>query len=177
MGSQPVVLIARLDDGRSLYAVERDARGLYVMLHLGSWVDLRQLRAAAVVSRHDLSRASEPPLGPGAVPQAATLITPESSKYSKKKRLAIEAIQSMVKRPPTTLSAEATPTETHSATAPNELAKESQQQENLDISQTLIDAPQLTASEIFENVRTQYFEALYLSKVCLAVSHAFRLCH
>ena len=104
MGSQPVVLIARLDDDRSLYAVERDARGLYVMLHLGSWVDLRQLRAAAVVSRQDLSRTSETPVGPGAVPQAAPLITPESSKYSKKKRLAIEAIQSMVKRPSTTLS-------------------------------------------------------------------------
>jgi DNA replication regulator SLD3 len=172
MGSQPVVLIARLDDGRSLYAVEREARGLYVLFHLGSWVDLRQLRAAAVVSTPDLSKATEAPLGSAAVPQAAPLKTPQSNKYSKRKRLAIEAIQSMVKRPSTSLSAEPTPTETHSATAPPEPASDSPLLDASEPSTHSLEAPQPTANEIFENVRNQYFEALYLSKVC-----ASRLVH
>jgi DNA replication regulator SLD3 len=169
MGSQPVVLIARLDDGRSLYAVEREARGLYVLLHLGSWVDLHQLRAVAVVSKQDVSRTLDRRSGPGATLPAAPLTIPESSKYSKKKRLAIEAIQSMVKRPSMSLSANATPTETRAVIAPEEPAKGSHPQEKLDTSLNLGDAAQPTANEIFENVRTQYFEALYLSKVCLAV--------
>lgn len=165
MGSQPVVLIARLDDGRSLYAVEREARGLYVLLHLGSWVDLHQLKAAAVVSKPDLSRVYLPSMGAAAAPEAVPLITPETSKYNKKKRLAIEAIQSMVKRPSATLSAEAIPIDIPLETSMPVVAQDLQQQEPSTTNAPLVDASQATASEIFDNVRTQYFEALYLSKV------------
>ena len=174
MGSQPVVLIARLDDGHSLYAVEREARGLYVLFHLGSWVDLQQLRATAVASRQDLSKASDRPLVFSTTLEAAPVMTPECSKYSKKKRLAIEAIQSMVKRPSMSL---ATPTETHvapvPAPVPQGLAKDSQPQDMLNVNPSQDDAAPPTANEIFENVRNQYFEALYLSKVCLAATSLF----
>jgi DNA replication regulator SLD3 len=169
MGSLPVVLIARLDDGRSLYAVERDARGLYAILRLGSWVDLQQMRAAAVVSKQDLSRADRPPRA-SSITQAAPLMAPESSKYSKKKRLAIEAIQSMVKRPSIGMSTEPTPTEPQLPTATLKPLMQSRPVEQLDINQPFGDAAPPTANEIFENVRNQYIEALYLSKVCLALA-------
>jgi DNA replication regulator SLD3 len=160
MGSQPMVLIARLDDARTLCAVERESRGLYALCQLGSWVNLQGLKAGAVVSKQGMHKLSE--LGTfNAVLQAAVpFATPESSKYSKKKRLAIEAIQSMVKRPSTSLATESqeSPTEPDSATSlqlPDQATVPPPQEEV---------AAQLTAAEIFENVRNQYFEALYLSK-------------
>ncbi|TAQ88486.1 hypothetical protein B7494_g3206 [Chlorociboria aeruginascens] len=163
MGSQPTVLIARLDDGMTLYVVEREDRGLYVICQLGSWVNLQQLRAAAVASNQELPK----PLGSGSGllymtgdDAAAPLVTSESSKYTKKKRLAIEAIQSMVKRPPTGILTESQPM----------LADPEPSQLQTDINgQTLDDlASPPTAAEIFDNVRAQYFEALYLSKASLA---------
>jgi DNA replication regulator SLD3 len=163
MGSQPMVLIARLDDARTLCAVERESCGLYALCQLGSWINLQGLKAAAVVSKQDLHKLSERGLPRSAIPQggeAVPLVTPESSKYSKKKRLAIEAIQSMVKRPSTSLATESQepPIELESTTSlqPTEKATVPPPQEEV--------VTQLTASEIFENVRTQYFEALYLSK-------------
>jgi hypothetical protein len=159
MGSQPMVLIARLDDARTLYAVEREDRGLYVLCQLGSWINLQQLRATAVASKQDISKAMTRNLGPS-TDTAIPLITPETSKYSKKKRLAIEAIQSMVKRPSTGLLTESQP-----ATSEQESALESQQKPTAPISQTEDLVTQPTSNEIFETVRNQYFEALYLSKV------------
>ena len=164
MGSQPMVLIARFDDARTLCAVERESRGLYVLCQLGSWVNLQELKAAAVVSKQEQRKLSERGVPGSAIPQvtaAVPLPTPESSKYTKKKRLAIEAIQSMVKRPPISLA-------TESQESPVELEAAS----NLQLTEkAAVSPPQeeatthLTATEIFENVRTQYFEALYLSKV------------
>jgi DNA replication regulator SLD3 len=157
MGSQPMVLIARLDDGRTLYAVEREDRGLYVLCQLGSWVDPQQLKAAAVASKVDLlPKTTERPLQDD-IP--VPFITPEVNKYSKKKRLAIEAIQSMIKRPYTALLAESQPTSVEP-----EPVLPSQHQEPPMNDQVNSVSAQLTAIEIFENVRTQYLEALY-SKV------------
>lgn len=154
-----MVLIARLDDGRTLYAVEREDRGLYVLCKLGSWVNLRQLREAAVVSKQELPRALERNNSPQQESAPVPLATPESSKYSKKKRLAIEAIQSLVKRPSTDLLTESKPVTMDSEPiVPVEAMVE----------QPPVDGPApLTAAEIFENVRTQYLEALYLSKVSM----------
>lgn len=160
MGSQPMVLIARLDDGRTLYAVEREDRGLYVLCQLGSWVDLQQLRAMSVVSKQDNSKKLESNLNPWTEATSIPLITPEASKYNKKKRLAIEAIQSMVKRPST-----ATLTESRPATSGQEPSLDSQQEQVPPISQIEIPVVPSTSIEIFETVRNQYFEALYLSKV------------
>lgn len=162
MGSQPMVLVARLDDGRTFCAVERESRGLYALCQLGSWVNLQALKAEAVVSKQEMPKLSHMCPPGNAIPQLAIpLATTESSKYSKKKRLAIEAIQSMVKRPSTSLVTESqeSHTEPDSATIPLPTEKviiSPSQEEG---------TTQLTAAEIFENVRNQYFETLYLSKV------------
>ena len=152
MGNQPMVLIARLDDGRTLYAVERDDRGLYVLCQLGSWVNLQQLRAVAIVSKVELlPKTAERAIQDNA---PSPLITPEVNKYSKKKRLAIEAIQSMVKRPSTGILADAEP-------APTGLQPLPPSQEHSSKEAITEVSAQLTATEIFDNVRTQYLEALY----------------
>lgn len=159
MGSQPMVLIARLDDGRTLYAVEREDRGLYVLCRLGSWVDIHQLKEAAVVSNQELPRGLE---RRDSLQQntPAPLVTQESSKYSKKKRLAIEAIQSMVKRPSAGLL-----TESQLVTAEVEPILDSQPAESTAEQPPMDDPVTRTAAEIFDGVRTQYLEALYISKV------------
>ncbi|KAH7383603.1 DNA replication regulator SLD3-domain-containing protein [Cadophora sp. MPI-SDFR-AT-0126] len=183
MGSQPSVLIARLDDTRTLYAVERESRGLYVLLRLGSWVNLQELRAAAVVSKQELPERV-------ALQPSLDLLVPasEANKYSKKKRLAIEAIQSMVKRPSTGLLMES---QSDSQTPAVEAGSEPvfvdsplplPIEEKADGLATTVNsntvvppaphvddvAAQPTATSIFDNVRTHYLEALYLSKASLA---------
>ncbi|KAH6719315.1 DNA replication regulator SLD3-domain-containing protein [Leptodontidium sp. MPI-SDFR-AT-0119] len=180
MGSQPTVLIARLDDTRILYAVERESRGLYVLLQLGSWVNLQELRAAAVVSMQDLPERA-------GFDHSSNLPTsaPEINKYSKKKRLAIEAIQSMVKRPSAGLLTESqsdsqTPivkpeSQPVLVDSPAPLEERSSIQEATAKSVNCLPpapvddiAVQPTAADIFDNVRTHYLEALYLSKASLA---------
>jgi len=46
-----LVMVAELETEDSLYAVERARRGLYALCKLGSWVKIRDLRAAALVTR------------------------------------------------------------------------------------------------------------------------------
>jgi hypothetical protein len=173
MGTQPMLLIARLDDARTLYAVERESRGFYVLCQLGSWVNLQELKATAIASKLELlPRLSDRGLVPLQFATETTsvpLITPESSKYSKKKRLAIEAIQSMVKRPST-----ASLTESQALVTEPESGVDSQpgEKSSNDLPIPPVDgvAAPPTASEIFENVRNQYFETLYLSKVWPGIS-------
>ena len=164
MGSQPMVLVARLDDGRTLYAVEREDRGLYVLCQLGSWINLQQLRTTAVASKQDISKCIERNTAMSA-DGAMPLVTPETSKYSKKKRLAIEAIQSMVKRTTSSLLNESQPAASDQDTAP-----ESQQGPAALVLPIEDVVTQPTSVEIFETVRNQYFEALYLSKVTITLS-------
>lgn len=164
-----MLLIARLDDGRTLYAVEREDGGLYVLCKLGSWVNLQQLRAVAVVSKQEFPRTTARGFGVGEGSQntpAVPVASHESIKYSKKKRLAIEAIQSMVKRPSSgflTQSQPATPADPEGV--PDLQHTQATQEEQATQSQNADDImTQPSAAEIFVNVRTQYFEALYLSK-------------
>jgi len=164
-----MLLIARLDDGRTLYAVEREDRGLYVLCKLGSWVNLQQLTSAAVVSKQELPKTTDRGFGVGDKSQnipAVPVATQESSKYSKKKRLAIEAVQSMVKRPSSLLLKESQPvTPVDPEVVAEPLHTQASQEEQATQSQNVDEVVnQPTAAEIFENVRTQYFEALYLSK-------------
>ncbi|TVY85370.1 hypothetical protein LSUE1_G000294 [Lachnellula suecica] len=163
MGSQPKVLIARLDDGRTLYAVEREDRGLYVLCRLGSWVNIQQLKEAAVVSREEMAKGFENKESVHQPGVPTPLVKSESNKYSKKKRLAIEAIQSMVKRPSTGLL-----TDTQPVTAEAEAEIPSQPEEAIVGAPNIDDYSTPTATELFDNVRTQYLEALYLSKASLA---------
>jgi DNA replication regulator SLD3 len=161
-----MVLIARLDDGRSLYAVEREDRGLYVLCQLGSWVNLQQLRAMAVASKLEIPKTTVRSLGETRDNVVVPLITPEVSKYMKKKRLAIEAIQSMVKRPSSALLTDSQPPAVDPESTPC-----SQHEEHTSTGLTLNDASaQPTATDIFEKVQNQYFEALYLSKAGVSLS-------
>jgi DNA replication regulator SLD3 len=167
LGSTPIVLIARSEDGKSYFAVERESRDVYVICKLGSWVRIDQLCGAAVVSRYHLQRGTVnniegPPSAKGAVEEA--VITAEPSKYSKKKRLAIEAIQSMVKRPSRDVSANC---QVAAAVLPkSETNVGLQLQEPGDVMEVQDEiVAQPVAADILENIRSQYFEALYLSKV------------
>lgn len=164
-----MLLIARLDDNRTLYAVERESRGLYIVLQLGSWINIHQLKSSAVVAQTE--RADMPVKGlfsgPTAFESSTTpLITAEGSKYNKKKRLAIEAIQSMIKRPSTPQLPESRPASVVLESVPG---PESQIKTQATVSLPVLETTtQATATEIFDNVRTQYFESLYLSKASLA---------
>ncbi|OBU01374.1 hypothetical protein VE01_00230 [Pseudogymnoascus verrucosus] len=175
MGSTPVVLIAQLDDNKALYAVEYESKGLYVLFKLGSWVDLSKLCSVAVVSRpYTKSHKHDNPQGvAGRGASANNALSPaESDKYSKKKRLAIEAIQSMVKRPSTSQSLnieQTTSTESPSTALPLEPIQIAQLDPVAAV-QPSQDAPleEPRAEDILDGVRSQYLDTLYLSKVSTA---------
>lgn len=165
MGSQPLVVIAKLDDNSpTLFVVERESRGLYVVLQLGSWINLRQLREVAVASKQDAPEVS------GSIKDGQTIpATDRESIKPSRKRLAIEQIQRMVKRPTANLLTESSNTETNPEVT-NVPAKVSAPTPDLPNSIALPAptdelSPQLSGAELFENVRTQYLEALYISKV------------
>lgn len=158
MGSQPMILIARLDDDRTMYAVEREDRGLYVVCKLGSWINLRQLKAAAVVFRHDTATTATANILSTTM---APTTTPGARAHDKMKRVEIEALQHKVKRPATEPPPNVQPTEAKVDAA---LPAVSNVVETSGPSL----AVQLTSAEIFDNIRNQYFETLYLSKTSLA---------
>ena len=180
MGSTPVVLIAQLDDNKALYAVEYESKGLYVLFKLGSWVDLGKLCSVAVVSRpftksykHD---NPQDVTGRGASTNNA-FSPAESDKYSKKKRLAIEEIQSMVKRPSTSQSLnieQTVSTEPLGTALPLEPIQIAQLDPVAPI-QPLQDAAleQPRAEDILDGIRSQYLDTLYLSKVSGLVQEPF----
>ena len=140
--------------------MERQDRQLYVLCKLGSWVNIQQLRAVAVVSRQEV-KAAERSFGSGinpVVPQAVA----KSSVHSSKKRLAIETLVSMVKRPTTGLLSDSQLSATPVSATPVSASQPQSAEPDLPIDGG--SAPR-TSAEIFDNVRNQYFEALYLSKV------------
>ncbi|KAJ2974084.1 hypothetical protein NUW58_g8771 [Xylaria curta] len=189
MGNRPVVLIARLESNRSIYAVERQANALYALCHLGSWVDLEQLCDLATVSCPALVRKQPAPRSEPAA--SSSLTTPQLSHTNKKRRLAIEAIQSLVKKPTrsrsiSTLSqtgdVSRPPTPTQGANksdagvavvqdVPSPTASTpgpgvaSQVNTVQDQNEPFVTP---TAEGIFESVRNQYLEALYHSMGSLA---------
>ncbi|RFU35956.1 hypothetical protein B7463_g292, partial [Scytalidium lignicola] len=170
MGNQPMVLIARLDDGRTMYAVERESKGHHVLCRLASWADLSKLRASSIVSRPELLRKVETTSSTKFTSQATTaILTPEMANYSKEKRLAIQAIQSIVKRPSSAVASESQPT---SVAGPEIVDKANGGQTSQELVQQEPVAAEIsiqpTAAEILGTVRTQYFEALYRSKASLA---------
>lgn len=167
MGNIPMVLVARLDDGKSLFVVERVEHNLYVLCKLGSWVNLSQLCATAIVSRnkpdklvasgHEMHTCFQGNDG-------EKQVIPGFNKYSKRKRLAIEAIQSIVKRPSrepliTTQGVSSICSQSAAAVEPH-----SQEQIKVETPQEHVIVRPM-ANEIFDNLRSQYFEALYLSRV------------
>ncbi|KFY16004.1 hypothetical protein V491_05471 [Pseudogymnoascus sp. VKM F-3775] len=178
MGSTPAVLIARLDDNKALYAVEYESKGLYVLFKLGSWVDLGKLCSVAVVSRpyskshkHDNLQGVA---GRGA-PANSAISPAESDKYNKKKRLAIEAIQSMVKKASTSQSMNIEQT---ASTEPLSTTLSPKPVQTTDLNPVApvqpvqdpaaLEQEQPRAEDILDSVRSQYLDTLYLSKVSTA---------
>ncbi|KAI0802839.1 DNA replication regulator SLD3-domain-containing protein [Xylaria sp. FL0064] len=190
MGSRPVVLIARLESNKSVYAIERQANALYILCHLGSWVDLEQLCDLATISCSALVR--DKPALPAELTARAPLITPQISHTNKKRRIAIEAIQSLVKKPIRSPSISAlsqigeasrppTPTQggnafdggsvsvDQDAPSRSEVTPKSSLASQADVVQEQDEALHIpTADGIFENIRNHYFEALYHSMGSLA---------
>lgn len=176
MGNAASVLIAQLEDKRSYYAVEYDSKGLYVFFKLGSWVDMSTLLQVAVVSRpssRPLSRAAS-------VATAATddifldpKDTANGSKFSRKKKLAIEALQSMIKRPSVSRSAsisqpvaEAVPPV---VITPAVTAEKEESAGTVPVSQEVtMSQAEMSPAEVLDSIRTQYLETLYLSKASTA---------
>ena len=194
VAARPVVLIARLESDKTAYALERQQNGLYSLCQLGSWVDLATLSELATVSCSYLLRKRAPQTADSAT--SKPLITPQLHKENKKRRLAIEAIQSLVKKPArsrsvsgSTQPTELTTQQSISLTAEDDVA--SLRVSNVEASQDgalppstpetrTKDQPipeprepradesptQPSADEIFDNIRNQYLDALYHSMVC-----------
>ncbi|OTB19710.1 hypothetical protein K445DRAFT_313495 [Daldinia sp. EC12] len=188
IGSRPVVLIARLESDKTLYVLERQVDGLYTLCQFGSWVDLKELRRLATVSCTQLIEKR-----PSAFVNSNTsppLTTPHLHHETKKRRLAIEAIQSLVKKPSRSRSVSTTSqlipparpltpaqdndqsqSETAQISLESLFTEMSESQAQSQVSNTpavgqLMTTP--TAEGIFENIRNQYFESLYHSIGSLA---------
>ncbi len=181
------VMLARSDTTRMVYAVERESNGLYVLCKLGSWVDIEVLGETATVVCRERMRSSKP-VKPNTA-TAAPLTTPSMYNENKRRRLAIDEIQSLVRKrsmsviekEPLSQDPAATGRLVSNADA-NQNAAPVQEPvagpvepgfsaPSADAAPTpgpaLSDDPhsQPDAGEIFQNIRTQYIEALYHSKV------------
>ncbi|KAF5027652.1 hypothetical protein F66182_213 [Fusarium sp. NRRL 66182] len=193
MGSVPVVLLARKESSRAVYALERQDTGLYVVCRLGSWVDLDTLADhASAVCRERL----RPTLKAEFQHQNASsaTITPQSRQDQKAKRAAIEAIQSIVRKRPRSLSVstlaesvkqepglEATISTETKLPSPvlkaEELVEASSENTTQPMASTTLTSNPINSEEptlqqttegIFHTLRTQYFDALYKSMGSLA---------
>ncbi|KAM5514352.1 hypothetical protein FOXYSP1_05318 [Fusarium oxysporum f. sp. phaseoli] len=193
MGSGPVVLLARKEASRAVYALERQPNGVYVVCRLGPWTDLEALAEdASAVCRERLRPTarteSQSQYGP------SVITTPHIHKEEKIKRAAIEAIQTLVRKRPRSQSVstlaesvkiEAAPEAAITADSklPSPTFKPEEVAQTLGEEQTQasrpttaistsgnIDEPsqQLTTESIFETIRTQYYEMLYKSMGSLA---------
>lgn len=166
----PSVLLARSDLTRNVYAIERHQLGLYVVCKLGSWTSIEKLSKLA-------EACYAPRCAPGPKSETteadAPVITHQSHKENKKKRQAIEELQSMVRKrqksvaPDSQQTASRAPTKSQfpgqDADTDTPIPQGSQAgpiDPNADV--------QTSAEDIFQNIRSQYFEALYHSKGSLA---------
>ena len=189
LGSTPSVLIARNEGRGALYALERYDHGRYVMCKLGSWVDLGTLIERSTALALDRLRPAEATDSRQADTMGA-VTTPRLHKEQKKKRAAIEAIQSLVRkktkaRPlidgnewpthdaespllqlpsPNSTSEEAACARAFPSSTPPGGGSQKDAEGNPSTS------VQQTAADIFDNIRAQYFEALYRSMVRLQTS-------
>lgn len=179
----PSVLLARSDNSHYVYAIERHQNGLYVVCKLGAWVNIEKLSYLADAYYEQRCR---PTRTAQAEVADAPSITPQLHKEHKRKRLAIEELQSMVRKRARAMSVppfESQQSQSQPQAArpiadggisQNSLSHESHQ-EHKGI-QPVPKEPQggqpdpttdvqASAEDIFQNIRSQYFEALYHSKV------------
>ncbi|KAH0499352.1 hypothetical protein TgHK011_006553 [Trichoderma gracile] len=157
LGPAPIVLIARNELRGTIYALERQSNGLYVLCKLAPWADLESLAQKATAVRYE--RLCPVKAERIEHPGGEALITPQLHVEQKKKRAAIEAIQSqMRKREPESLLSQLPSPDMSSEQAP------------LPGSEDRINPVSMASSaeEIFEGIRTHYFDALYKSMGSLA---------
>lgn len=166
----PSVLLARSDLSRNVYAIERHQLGLYVVCKLGSWVSIEKLtRLADACYAPRCIPTSKPVTAVDDKPVA----THSFHKENKKKRQAIEELQDMVRKRQKSVAPE-------SHRAPSQPPVPSQISDQTLASYTVVSqgshtAPmdpshdgQMSAEDIFQNIRSQYSETLYHSKGSLA---------
>ncbi|KAL8387801.1 hypothetical protein RB595_009664 [Gaeumannomyces hyphopodioides] len=90
-------LIARSESSRIVYAIERHDNGYYVLCKLGSWVDMAELvEDSTVACSERITLAKAPSASSGCF--EPPLITPHIYSESKRKRQAIEDLQSLCKK-------------------------------------------------------------------------------
>lgn len=162
----PSVLVARSEDHRNVYAIEKYQPHLYVVCKIGSWVNIEKLAQVAEASYASRCSANQHR-------EEAPTVTAQLVKTDKKKRKAIEDFQSEIRKRSRAQSV-----------APNESQREQSQALALEPIPSANDPqiPQISrpgsidpivdlqtsADDIFEWVRSQYFEMLYHSKGSLA---------
>jgi DNA replication regulator SLD3 len=170
-----------------VYAVEHESSGLYVLCKLGPWVDIESLSQSATVVCRERMRS-----GKLAKPENAPALpftTPLLYKESKRRRLAIEEIQLLVRKRSGSVAEECqaqvstaaeerpasrgldgqstgpskehaeAPVQTHSAVSSEQVAP------TPDPAPAGESLAQPSAEDIFQNIRGHYLEALYHSKV------------
>lgn len=195
------VLLARSEASRAIYAIERNPDGLHTLCKLGAWVDIGKLGQHATVVCMQRVKACKTiqDKTPGSLP----FTTPHLHKENKKKRLAIEEIQSIVRKRARSQSVatldqssredglssqgakdltsegiQACPTTDAQVTAKTD-SEPVGPLPSSDVQQSL-DGGNPTppsAEDIFQNIRTQYFEVLYHSMVISrTLSMAYLLC-
>ncbi|RDA87915.1 hypothetical protein CP532_1707 [Ophiocordyceps camponoti-leonardi (nom. inval.)] len=192
LGAATSILVARNDTRGTVHVLERQAGddALYTMCQLGSWVDLAALatKATAVFwQRLRVPKRARPADGGD-----EGLTTPCLHKEQKRKRAAIEAIQSLVRKRARSQSVSTfehidrqVPAETGDneiADSPPEPTVKSEQDQGTTVATitpgtspiaTSLDMtasmdPPATAEAIFDSIRSQYFDALYKSMGSLA---------
>ncbi|KAK4190523.1 DNA replication regulator SLD3-domain-containing protein [Podospora australis] len=183
------VLLARSETTRMVYAVERESTGFYVLCKLGSWVDIEALGDDATVVCRERMRITKPIKVEDTA--GGPIITPQMYKENKRRKLAIDELQSHVAR-----KRSGTVTEGDSQRQPSAFpesrpaSRGPESQDDVQATDNAIQPPtphvsegdlqatqsvpgddplvQPTAENIMDNLRAQYFEALYHSKGSLA---------
>jgi hypothetical protein len=181
LGPVPIVLIARNELRGTTYALERQSNGLYVLCKLGPWADLESLAQNATAVRYE--RLSPVKTERVERPDVKALTTPQLHVEQKKKRAAIEAIQSQMRKR----------VRSQSVSTVGNLAKEEEllepdsllsQLPSPDMSLEQVPLPGSEdqanpapivqgADDIFDSIRTHYFDALYKSMVCRIYVQSF----
>jgi DNA replication regulator SLD3 len=186
----PSLLIARIEASGALYVIERSDVGLYTVCKLGSWVELDSLSSQAIVSCKAKLRVEQPILKPNPNPPQVALTTPQLHKDQKKRNMAIEALQSAVRkrgrsqsvstfeeatgqpaRPDPPLSApraQACDLNADNEDDGDQKVPGAQERQLPSVPDPLGVLFQPTAADMFENIRNQYFDALYRSMVLLS---------
>ncbi|KAL6868486.1 DNA replication regulator SLD3 domain-containing protein [Trichoderma novae-zelandiae] len=176
LGPAPIVLIARNELRGTVYALERQSNGLYVLCKLAPWADLESLAQKATAVRYE--RLFPVKTERMEHPNGEAFTTPQLHVEQKKKRAAIEAIQSQMRKRvrSQSVSTVGIMTKEEDTQEPESLLSQlpspdmSSEQVPLPGSEDNINPGTMTnsAEGVFEGIRTQYFDALYKSMGSLA---------